>query len=115
MKRVLALLFAVLTVMLLCIVPAAASTRAADSTTTLTFDGATANCSFKITKLGKQINAILQLWQGNTLLDSWSGSKVSVLSLSGTHSVVHGQIYTLQVICTVDGASYYVAPVSRTA
>lgn len=113
MKKLVALL-AVLTMMSLCAVPVAAATRAADASMTLTFDGTTANCSFSITKLGKQIDATLQLWQGNTLLDSWSGSNMSKLTLNGTHSVVYGQTYTLKVYCTVDSVSYYVQPVSRT-
>ena len=44
---------------------AAAQSRAANYTPSLTFDGTTATCTFSITAIGKPITATLELWHGN--------------------------------------------------
>lgn len=56
----------------------------------------------------------MQLWQGNTLVDSWSGSGTSMLRLSENHSVTKGKSYTVRVTCTVNGISYAVNPTTKT-
>ena len=40
----------------------------------LTFSGSTATCKATATEYGKQIEVTVELWHGNTLLDSWTGS-----------------------------------------
>ena len=51
----------------------------------LYFTGTTANCSVSIKSLGKAIDATLELWQGSTLVDSWHGTGISLVTISGTH------------------------------
>ncbi len=81
---------------------------------TLEFNGTTAVCNVRISKPGNTIKATMQLWQGNTLVDSWNGSGTSTLRLSGTHSVTKGKTYTVRVTCTVNGSSYAVNPTTKT-
>lgn len=92
----------------------AAATRAVVPKANLEFNGTTAICSVRITEAGKTIKATMQLWQGNTLVDSWSGSGTSTLRLSETHSVTKGKTYTVRVTCTVNGSSYAVNPTTKT-
>ena len=58
---------------------AAAQSRAADYTPSLTFDGTTANCTISIMAIGKPITATLELWQGSTRVAKWSDSATSRL------------------------------------
>ena len=81
---------------------------------TLDFNGTTVTCSVRISAPGKTIKATMQLWQGNTLVDSWSGSDTSTLRLSETHNVTKGKTYTVRVTCTVNGSSYAVNPATKT-
>lgn len=81
---------------------------------TLSFKGTTANCKVVISSAGKQIDARLELWHGNTRLASWSDSAVSWLTISGTYPVVSGKTYTLKVFGTVGGSAITVTPVSGT-
>ena len=75
---------------------------------TLTFSGTT-------TILGSgTINATMELWYGSTLVDSWSGTATSRLTLTGTHSVVSGRTYTLTVSGTAGGIAFTGTPVSKT-
>lgn len=89
-------------------------TRAVVPKASLEFNGTTAICSARVTEVGKTIKATMQLWQGNTLVDSWSGSGTSTLRLSETHSVTKGKTYTVRVTCTVNGSSYAVNPATKT-
>ncbi len=89
-------------------------TRAVVPKASLEFNGTTAICSVRVTEVGKTIKATMQLWQGNTLVDFWSGSGTSTLRLSETHSVTKGKTYTVRVTCTVNGSSYAVNPATKT-
>ena len=71
--------------------------------------------SASIAKPGKTIHATLQLWQGRTMIDSWSGNGTSYLLITGSHEVTKGKTYTVKVVCTVDGQSFYVNPATATA
>lgn len=113
-KKLLAFCMAI-GVLFACIIPAQAAARDIAPSAQLTIDGDTATCKVTIVKAGKSIQATMELWQGNTRIDSWSGNKTSYLLLSGTHRVTAGKTYTLKVICTIDGEDYYVRPVSKTA
>lgn len=39
----------------------------------------------------KTIHATLQLWQGRTMIDSWSGNGTSYLLITGSHEVTKGK------------------------
>ena len=80
---------------------------------TLTFSGTTAICEATIFGSGT-INATMELWYGSTLVDSWSGTATSRLTLTGTHSVVSGRTYTLTVSGTAGGIAFTGTPVSKT-
>lgn len=110
-KRLISLLFVFVMVMSL---TANASLRATRVVPTLTFSGTSANCEAIITDSGKEINAIMKLWRGSSLVDSWSGSSSSLLTLTGDHDVVSGCTYTLTVSGTVNGVAFTGTPVSKT-
>lgn len=92
----------------------AASVRTITSTAGLAFSGTTATCSVTISEPGKTISATLQLWQGNTLVSSWSASNSSVLYISRTHSVSRGKTYTVKAAYTINGTTHTVTPVTKT-
>lgn len=72
----------------------------------LSFEDTTANCSVTITAPGKAIKATMNLWYGNQLVDSWSGTATSALFLSGSAQAVDGRMYTLTVVGTIDGTAF---------
>ena len=78
----------------------------------LSFTGTTANCSVSIKDRGKYINATLELWQGSTMVDSWSQSGYSSVTISGTHVCISGVTYTLKVSGTSGGVTISYTPVS---
>lgn len=73
---------------------------------TLEFSGTTALCEFRITNFGKSISVTLELWNGSTLVDSWTRSGSSVVTISETCTVVSGRTYTLVVHGTCGGESF---------
>lgn len=91
----------------------AAEARAVTASPILSFSGTTANCTLSVTKPGAAIEATLELWSGNTLLASWSGTGKSSLIISKTKTVTRGQSYTLKAHGTVDGATLNVTPVTK--
>lgn len=114
MKKRVVPLFIALVMILSISANAAIEPRATIIQPVLSFSGTTANCSVLVTSPTKQINVTLSLWQGNILIDSWSGSGTTVVSVQGTASVVKGRTYTLQATGTVDGEPINAAPVTRT-
>lgn len=102
-----------LTLLLLFSAPVFAATQANRVTPNLSFSGTTANCSVTVKGSGT-INATLELWQGSTLVASWSGSGTNRVSISGSASVSHGQTYTLTVSGTVGGVAIQAVPVTKT-
>lgn len=90
----------------------AAEPRISTIAPTLTFEGTTAQCKVSITGIGKQINATLELWQGNILIDSWTGTATTRLIISETCEVDKGKTYTLKVSGTIGGESFIGTPVS---
>lgn len=91
-----------------------AAARAVTVIPTLSFSGTTANCSVNATKLGKEISLTLELWCGKTLIDSWSDSATSRLTISESHRVVSGKTYTLKVTGTIGGEAISSTPVTGT-
>lgn len=80
--------------------------RATVNQPTLNFSRSTALCEFRITDLGKSIQVTMELWQGTTLVDSWTASGTHIVTLEKTCVVVRGQTYTLRVSGTSDGVSF---------
>lgn len=112
-KRILPILLPL--VLLLCMGNSSAViARAPAISPRIAFDANTVNCSASITAVGKSIDATLELWEGNTLLDSWSGSGSSALVLEGSHSAVSGHTYTVKVHGTIGGSDFTATPFSRT-
>ena len=109
-KKVLLLLFVFAMAMTM---TANAVAQAVQARCTLTFSGATATCRSTITGVGT-IDATMELWYGGTLIDSWSDTGSNRLTLTGSHSVVSGQTYTLTVNGTVDGIAFNEASISKT-
>lgn len=95
-------------------ITANASLRAKQVTPTLTFSGTTATCKSVIMDSGQRIDATMELWCGRTLVDSWSGSATSLLTLTGTCNVESGSTYTLKISGTIGGVSFTGTPVSKT-
>lgn len=92
----------------------AAEARAIVATPSLSFSGTTATCKLSVIKPGAAIDTTLELWSGNTLLASWSGTGTSRVIISKTKTVTRGQSYTLKAHGTVGGATLTVAPVTKT-
>lgn len=90
----------------------AAEPRATQVTPELSFSGTTAYCKVTVTALGKQIVATLELWNGNTLVDSWTASASTRLVINETCTVIKGQTYTLKVSGTIGGVAFEGTPVS---
>ena len=81
--------------------------EAASFNPSLTFSGTTASCYVKITQMGRQITATMELWHGTTLVDSWSGTEKNSLTLNETHSgCVSGWTYTLKINGTIGGVAF---------
>jgi len=113
-KKVLATVLIVVLMFSMCSPAFAATPYAASFTPSLTFSGVTANCSVTINDFGKYIDADLELWDGNTIVDSWSGSGTSVVRITGSCNVASGRTYTLKVTGTIGGSTISMTPVSRT-
>ncbi len=92
----------------------AAEPRYSVSQPTLTFSGTTASCIFSYVKYGKYIEVTMELWYGNTLMDSWTAEGNHTVSLSETCSVVRGRTYTLKITGTVGGEAISCTPVTKT-
>ncbi|MDO4812839.1 MAG: hypothetical protein Q3995_04890 [Eubacteriales bacterium] len=110
-KRLISLLFVFVMVMSL---TANAAIQATQVRPTLSFSGTKATCEVTVVDSGKSIDATMELWCGSTLVDSWSGSSSSLLTLTGDHDVVSGCTYTLTVSGTVNGVAFTGTPVSKT-
>ena len=79
----------------------------------LEFSGPSAICGAYVSDLGKAISVSMQLWQGSSLLGSWSDSGTSTVSLSESMNVSSGQTYTLVVYGTINGVSFEMTPLTR--
>lgn len=112
MKRLLPIAI-ILSMLMLLSVPGLAATQANGITPYLSFSGTTASCTATVRGSGK-INATLELWQNNTLVNSWSASGTVAIFLHGTAAVAHGQTYTLTVCGTVGGVAIQATPVTKT-
>ena len=79
----------------------------------LEFDGTTAYCSFTHSSMGDTVTVIMRLLQGDTLVDSWTQTGVSKISMSETCQVSRLKMYTLEVSGTCGGVSFGPVTVSK--
>lgn len=82
----------------------------------LRFNNTEANCSVLITpdRTTDKISGDMELWQGNTLIDSWSGDCSGVFKLEGTATVVKNKTYTLVVYYSVNDEDQTPVSITRT-
>ena len=80
----------------------------------LIFNGTTAECSVLVSAAGKDINVSLELWQGETLLITWSEAGTSSVRIYGTYDCEPGQTYTLTLKGSIDGNPVHTTSVSGT-
>lgn len=113
MKKRLLYSLLVLALLLVLSTPVFAQERLNNAALTLSFNGTTASCSALIKGNGA-INATLELWQGNILVNSWSNSGTTGIVIQGSATVSHGQTYTLTVTGTVGGTTINATPVTGT-
>lgn len=110
-RRVIALLLCA--VMLSGTTAFAAETRGISSSPELTFDGATALCKFEYSSLGDTITVTMKLWQGDTLVESWTQTGTSEIIMSKTCEVSRLKTYTLEVSGTCGGVAFGPVSVSK--
>ena len=79
----------------------------------LEFDGTTASCSFLHSSIGDTITVTMKLWQGDTLVDSWTQTGTSRVSMSETCQVSRLKMYTLEVSGTCGGVAFGPVSVSK--
>ena len=80
------------------------------------FNGTSATCT--VTILGERttdrISAVMELWQGNILIDDWSASASGILKIDETATVERNKTYKLTVNYTVNGVAQTPVSISRT-
>lgn len=89
------------------IVAQALEPRVANCSLSLTFDGTTAICEAICTGNSStdQVKATIELYQGNTYLDSWSNEGTYFVAVSGQRGVTRGKSYTLKLNYTINGVA----------
>ncbi|WP_369281828.1 hypothetical protein [Oscillibacter sp. GMB15532] len=82
----------------------------------LSFNGTTANCyvNYRSASTSDKVSATLTLYQGNTYVDSWSGSGTGSVFVSGQCAVKGGKSYTLTLSYSVNGTAKPSVSVSNT-
>lgn len=99
--------------MLICVPEVtAAEPRAETPQPSLEFSGTTAICGFQINDVGQSIRVTMELWQNDALVDSWTKTGTSSVTMSETCAVKRLRNYTLKVSGTSGGVSF--GPVSVT-
>lgn len=113
-KRFVAVFFVIS--MLLMLPAHAATARVIAVAPSLKFEGTTAICYVGITadRPSDKISASMELWQGNTLIDSWSGTGTWTLKLEKTATVSKNKTYELVVNYSVNGVDKTPVSTSRT-
>ena len=96
-----------LVVMSLCMAAQAVDMRVAGGKPNLSFTGTTANCSVTCrgNSTSDQVSAKITLSQGNTEINSWSGSGKGSVTISGKQKVTSGKAYTLTLTYSINGVS----------
>lgn len=115
-KKIVSFAAAVLLLTTMCLSAIAAEPRAVGASPSLRFNGTTANCSVIINgDPGDEIDAVLSLYRGSTLIDSWPGEGTTAIYISGSVSgLTKGVTYTVRVSGTVGGDVISSTPMSVT-
>ena len=102
-KRLLAILL--ILCMLGSMMSIGAAARFDGGSISLSFSGTTANCSFDYfaENANTTISVTLILWNGTTLVGSWSNSGTGYVVVSGTAAVTSGVTYRLAAYVVVNG------------
>lgn len=80
----------------------------------LKFSGTTASCGCNLSDAGKTIQVTMELWEGSTLVDSWSKTGVSKVMMNETCTVTRGRDYTLNVRAMINGVYYGPYSITKT-
>lgn len=116
MKRIIPLTLVLIMLLSISVSAAAFTPKRGVKTPSLWFSDKTANCRVTITEPGKQISVTMELWQGRTLLKSWTDSGKSPFKMEREYTgVVTGQTYTLKVYGKSGGVAFSLPSTSRTA
>lgn len=112
-RRILPLCF--LVTFLLCTSAGAIETRVAKPYSSLSFSGTTATCVLDVTaQKGEKVTGTMELWQGSTLIESWTESNTGYLFMEETQRVSKGKTYTLKAYGTIGGEPFSVTPTTKT-
>ena len=98
------------------VIPTYASVkRSIDIYPQLKFNGTKATCTITITgeRMTDRISATMTLQQGNTLINSWTGSGFGILKLDKTTGVAKNKTYTLTITYSINGVKQKPVSVSR--
>lgn len=87
--------------------------RTVVTTPTLEFNGTTAVCGLSIARPNKKICATMELWQGEELIDSWSGEGNGSLLMSETCAASKGKAYTVKAYGTIGGEPFTARNVTK--
>ncbi len=88
------------------------STHATSAQLNLTFSGTVANCH-AVVNGSSNIQATLELWQGNTMVCSWSSSGSFRIEIDEHCDVLVDYVYTLKLYGTIGGVSFQEQKVTR--
>ena len=104
-KRVFA--FLLVLVMVLAIPAYGAQPRALQIYPSLSFSGETAICGVRVigNNTTDEISAVIELWNGNRKLESWSVDGTYYINFSDNASVTQGESYVLKVYVTINDVS----------
>lgn len=114
MKRIGSLF--VLLLLLLTIPAYAVSPRLVDVMPNISFANNNATCTVEIyaDKSSDRISAVMELWQGNQKISSWSSSSTGYLSITKTTRVTAKKTYKLVVDYSINGVSKTPVTIYRT-
>lgn len=92
------------------------SIKSVRTTPSLIFNGTTASCTATVRDYGKTIKVTMELWCGNTLLNTWTCSGTNLVTINETwRGIKQGQTYVLKVYGSANGSSFSVQPISKKA
>ena len=107
---------AVLCVMLVTLTVHAMEPRADGGNVSLTFNGTTAICTATCTgrRADDEVDVTLTLYQGSTVVDSWSKSGTYRVQMNEDCNVSRGRAYTLELVWTLNGQGQTSETVTKT-
>ena len=114
MRKITAVLLAVLLFTFAAPVTAFAQQEDTNYLPSLTFDGTTAHCDAQIMSVGDKLDITLELWHGNTRIAYWAKTGTSIVAFSETCTVTKGETYTLKAHGTIGGKLFTGTDLSAT-